>query len=218
MCNRFSFIASKEDVEDKFNVSINNNFRPNYNIAPTQHAYVITNENRERLQYLTWGLIPSWSRDGRNTGKLINARKETISTQTSFRMPIRQRRCLVLADSFYEWKREGTEKIPYRIKMKEQEVMVMAGIWDEWYKDDYALRSFSIVTTPANEEMKEIYDRMPVILKTEEQQKKWLDQINLDTILKMLDPLPNDSLEFYKISRMIDSTIPNTIDLHRAVS
>ncbi len=218
MCNRFSFIASKEEIEDNFNVLINNNFRQSYNIAATQHAYVITNDNPERLQYITWGLIPNWSRDGRNTGKLINARQETISTQTSFRIPIRRRRCLVLADSFYEWKKVGTERIPYRIKLSEEKIMVMAGIWDEWYKDDYALKSFAIITTKSNSEMREINDRMPVILKDETQQKQWLKNLDLGEVLSLLNPLPENYLEFYKISQQINSTIPNTIDLHKAIS
>jgi len=146
-------------------------------------------------------LIPSWSRDGRNTGKLINARRETISTQTSFRIPIRRRRCLVLADSFYEWKKVGTNRIPYRIQLTEEKIMVMAGIWDEWYKDDYALKSFAIITTQSNREMSEINDRMPVIL-----------------ALSLLNPLPDNNLEFYKISQQINSTIPNTVDLHKVIS
>ncbi len=119
MCTRFSFVALKEVIENQFNLEIRNNLRNSYNIAPTHHANIITNENPERIQYLTWGLIPYTSRDGRNDGKLINARKEGIAGSSSFRMPIRKRRCLVLADSYYVWKKIDEEIKPYRVILED---------------------------------------------------------------------------------------------------
>ena len=217
MCSRYSFVTSKEAVEEKFNIEISNQLRLSYNISPTQHAYIITNDNKEKLQYITWGLIPSWSRDGRNMGKLINARSESISSQTSFRIPIRRRRCLVIADSFYEWKRKGTDQVPYRIQQKNESLMVMAGIWDEWYKGDYALKSFSIITTLANKEMAEVYDRMPVILPDHLACNKWLEDIELGVALAMLKPLSDNLLDIYKISEKVNSPINNSIDIHRAI-
>lgn len=218
MCSRFSFVTSKEEVEEKFNLEISNQLRLSYNISPTQHAYIITNDSKQRVQYVTWGLIPSWSKDGRNTGRLINARRENISSQTSFRIPIRRRRCLVLADSFYEWKKEGLNKAPYRIQLKEGTLLVMAGVWDEWYKGDYVIKSFSIITTQANQEMKEVYDRMPVIFQDQEDWNKWLSDIDLGEVLSMLNPIANDTLDIYRISDKINSPINNSIDIHRAVS
>jgi len=96
MCSRFSFVATQEEIESKFDITLQNPLRTSYNIGPTQHAYIITNDNQNRLQYVTWGLIPSWSETGRNTGRLINARKENIGGQTSFRIPIRKKRCFLL--------------------------------------------------------------------------------------------------------------------------
>ena len=200
MCSRFSFVASKEEIEQKFNITIDIALRQSYNIAPTHHAYIITNDRKERLQYITWGLIPNWSRDGRNTGKLINARCEGISSQTSFRIPVRQQRCLVLADSFYFWKREGTKQLPYRVKIKNSGIMVMAGIWDIWDKGDYALKSFSIITTRPNQKLKYETDRMPLILNDPDLQKKWLDQLSLDEVLSMLQPFEKEELELYRVS------------------
>ncbi len=104
----------------------------NYNIAPTQQAYVISNRAPGALQLFQWGLIPSWSKDPKMGGKLINARAETVMDKPSFRTSIRQRRCLVLADSFYEWKKEGKEKTPFRIFPRNGELLVMGGIWDTW--------------------------------------------------------------------------------------
>ena len=145
MCGRFSFTVSKEKIEQEFNIKITHELKLSYNIAPTHHAYVITNEQTNKLQYLTWGLIPYWSNDGLNKGHLINARKEGISSKPSFRMSVRKRRCLVLMDSFYEWRQQGTQKLPYRIMMKNNSIMLVAGIWDEWRKGNSIIKSFSII-------------------------------------------------------------------------
>ena len=218
MCSRFSFIATKEELEEKFNITINNAIRQSYNVAPTQHAYIITNDSKGRLQYVTWGLIPYWSKDGRNTGKLINARCEGIMGQTSFRMPIRRQRCLVLADSYYVWKREGMNQLPYRVKLKGNEIMVMAGIWDVWYKGDYALKSFSIITTAANEEHRKLTSRMPLILPNETLQQKWLGQLKVEALHNMFVPLDEGHLEMYRISDKINSLSHNSVELHKLVS
>jgi len=119
MCGRFSFSTSKEKIQQQFgDIEVGTNLRMNFNVAPTQHTYIVTNDSPNRLQYVTWGLIPHWSNDGKNTGKLINARAEGIATKPSFRLPIRKRRCWVLADSFYEWRKGADAKIPYRLLLK----------------------------------------------------------------------------------------------------
>ena len=129
MCGRYSFSVSAERIKQQFpELETGENLRLSYNIAPTQHAYVIANNDPKKLQYLTWGLIPHWSRDGKNSGKLINARREGISGKPSFRIPIRSRRCIVLADSFYEWRKIGKNKVPYRIFLKNGALLEMAGV------------------------------------------------------------------------------------------
>jgi len=215
MCSRFSFVASQEDIENQFGIDPDKPLRTSYNIGATQHAHIITNENPNRLQYVTWGLIPSFSDNGRNTGRLINARKENISGQTSFRIPIRKKRCLVLADSFYEWRSEGGKKIPYRIKLKSDKLMAIAGIWDEWNDGGYGLRSFTIITTEANQEMSSIYSRMPVILSTKEAQEKWLGEMDIAQTLDMLRTPPNDTLYMYRISSKINDLSFNNVLLHQ---
>jgi len=216
MCGRFSLVASKEKIQRELPFADTGiNFRTSYNIAPTQHAYVVTNDSPERLQYITWGLIPHWSKDGNNNGKLINARREGIENKPSFRIPLRQRRCLVLADSFYEWRREGTRKIPHRIFLNEGQLMLMAGIWDIWYKGDYALKSFSIITTPPNREVAPVHNRMPVLLTSVEQQNKWLEARDLEEILSVLKTPEDGILSVYRVSDLVNSVRNDSPVLHR---
>ncbi len=218
MCGRFSFATSKEKLQAQLgDIEPGSNLRINFNVAPTQHAYVVTNDVPNRLQYITWGLIPHWSNDGKNTGKLINARMEGIATKPSFRLPVRQRRCWVVADSFYEWRKEGDRKIPYRILLKNGELMVMAGIWDVWYKGDYAVKSFAIITAPPNREMQAVHDRMPVLLTTRELQHRWLEDIETDEALMLLNTPPNDILNIYRVSEKVNSVINNSPELHEPV-
>jgi putative SOS response-associated peptidase YedK len=218
MCGRFSFNASKEKIQRELgDIETGSNLRINFNIAPTQHAYVLTNDHPNRLQYMTWGLIPYWSRDGKNAGKLINARSEGIASKPSFRLPIRQRRCLVLADSFYEWRRELDRKVPYRIMLKDDRLLVMAGIWDVWYKDDYAIKSFSIITTPPNKEMATIHNRMPVLLTSKESQENWLKETELSNILDMMHTPEDDILTMYRVSEEVNSVKNNSPSLHKEV-
>ncbi|RMG79343.1 MAG: SOS response-associated peptidase, partial [Bacteroidetes bacterium] len=193
------------------------NLRLSYNIAPTQHAFIITDDAPRRLQYVTWGLIPYWSNDGKNEGKLINARSEGIESKPSFRMPIRKRRCLVLADSFYEWKREGLNKIPYRIFRKDRRLLIMAGVWDVWYREDYAVKSFAILTTTPNEEMSRIHRRMPVIFSNLETYQRWLSNLELPEVLEMLHPPPDNTLDMYRVSEKVNSVKNDMPELHHEI-
>jgi putative SOS response-associated peptidase YedK len=216
MCGRYSFVTSSERLRQQLpEVESGENLRISYNIAPTHHAYVITNDRPDRLQYLIWGLIPSWSNDGSNSGKLINARKEGIETKPSFRIPIRTRRCLVVADSFYEWRTEGHQKVPYRILLKNGELMLLAGIWDMWYEGSYAVKSFSIITTAANSDIATIHDRMPVILDTPEKQKLWLSNIPLETALGLLDTPKEGLLRKYRVTAKLNSPASDSMELHQ---
>ena len=218
MCGRFSLSVSREKIEEQFGqLRIDHELRDSYNIAPTQHAYVITNDQPERLQYLTWGLIPYWSNDGKNRGTLINARKEGINAKPSFRIPIRQRRCLVLADSFYEWRTDGKRKLPYRILLKDKSLMVMAGVWDMWYNGDYAMKSFSIITTPANADVNMVHNRMPVFLLDKETQSRYLDEPDLGEVLGMLRTIPEGNLYMYRVSETLNSPKFNVPSLHDLV-
>ncbi len=215
MCGRYSFALTEGQVQEHFmNVEIAQVWRTSYNIAPTQHAFVITNNQPQKLQYLAWGLVPYWSNSGKNKGRLINARMEGIESKPSFRMPIRQRRCLVLADSYYEWKLYGTQKRPYRILLKNQPLMVMAGIWDSWDKDGYSVKTFSIITAPANDDVGHIHSRMPVILDTKEKQAEWLGDISLTKTKSLLSSLQNGLLKSYPVTPKVNATNYDEPDIH----
>lgn len=215
MCGRYSLATSKEKLQQQLPyVEVNEALRVSYNIAPTQHAYIVTNDHPERLQYIAWGLVPHWSEDGKNTGRLINARREGIETKSSFRIPIRKRRCLVPADSFYEWRNDGLQKIPYRLTLKNNELMMFAGVWDVWYHGDYGLKTFSIVTTDANEEVSSIHNRMPVILATREQQQRWLGSEDLDEILMLLQTPSDGIIKKYRVSEQLNTVTNNSPEMH----
>jgi putative SOS response-associated peptidase YedK len=218
MCGRYSFSAPKEKIKAQLgDIDTGVNLRESFNIAPTQHAYVITNDAPQRLQYITWGLIPHWSNDGKNTGRLINARAEGIAVKPSFRLPIRQRRCLVLADSFYEWRLEGNHKTPYRIFLKNGDLMLLGGIWDIWYHGDYGLKSFSIITTAPNLEIAPVHDRMPLVFSDRTQQELWLSDIPLDQVLSMLLPPEDGLFSMYPVTDMVNSVKNDGPELHNPV-
>ena len=178
---------------------------------------MVTNDQPERLQHIVWGLVPQWSNYGKNNGRLINARREGIEGKPSFRVPIRKRRCLVPADSFYEWRRENNRKIPYRIFQKNGDLLMFAGVWDVWYDGDYGLKTFSIITTPPNFEMASLHSRMPVILQTREEQETWLQTDDLSEVLALLRTPPDGTLDMYRVSELVNSVGNDTPELHITV-
>ncbi len=218
MCGRFSFVAPKEKIEQQFKVILPDSLELNYNIAPTQASYVIGNDAPEKLQQMYWGLVPYWSNEGTPSGKLINARKEGIGSKPSFRIPIRERRCLVLADSFYEWKRVGQRKLPYRILLQSEKLMAFAGIWDVWAgPDNKSIKTFSIITTKPNQEVSTVHNRMPVILADTAAQEKWLSAISLAESVDMLNTLADDQLKLYRVSEKLNTVKSNDLELHKEV-
>lgn len=218
MCGRFSLAVSKERVSKKFNITIEEDIIPNYNIAPTEETYVIANNSPKTLQKMSWGLVPYWAKDAKIGHNLINARSEGISSKISFRMPIRKHRCLVLADGFYEWRKEGRKKIPYRITMKNEPIIAMAGIWDIWNDPNgVPYHSFAILTTSPNEEMSKVHDRMPIILSTTEQQTKWLETLKLEEILNMMQRPENGCLDIFPVSDRVNSYKNNEPELYHPI-
>ena len=214
MCKRFSFKTTEEKIEKQLGLPYAKNLRWSYNIGPTHHAYVLLNEDPKNLQYITWGLIPANSRDGKNEGKLINARKEGIGISPSFRIPIRSQRCLVLADSFYCWEKEGINETPYRVMIEDESFMLMAGVWDIWYNGDYGVKSFSIITKQTTGKLKEVVPRMPVIIHTKEDQVKWLEDIPLSEVQSIIDAKDAYHYQYYKISGELNSLQKNDASLH----
>lgn len=220
MCGRFSIVATAEKMKAQLEINLQNSapLLASYNIAPTQSSLVITNEAPKELQIFRWGLVPHWAKDSSFGAKLINARCEGIASKPSFRVSIRQKRCLVVADSFYEWKKSGGQKYPYRILLADGQLMLMAGVWDEWQFGKKKYQTFSIITTAPNKEMSSIHTRMPVILTSKEQQQKWLENIELEQVLALLQTPDNGILKCYRVSQNINSVKPNNSDLHKEVN
>ncbi|MBN1337673.1 MAG: SOS response-associated peptidase [Bacteroidales bacterium] len=218
MCGRFSFSPLAKIIEDRFDVKVDASvYRPKYNCAPTQNLAVITNREPEKLSFLRWGLIPFWAKDPSIGNRLINARAETIEEKASFKNSFRKKRCLVLSDSFYEWKTSGRQKIPYRIKMSDDGLFAMAGIWDSWKNEggDYT-HSFSIITTTPNELMKEIHTRMPVILDPGNE-KRWLCEEDPGFLKSLLTPFPFMKMTAYPVSTRVNSPGKDGPVLHEPV-
>lgn len=214
MCGRYSFAPKpKQLTEELPGLNLPAQLEISYNIAPTHQAYVITGDQPTLLQRMEWGLVPHWSPDGKNNGKLINARAEGIEEKPSFRDAVRSRRCLVPADSFYEWRKEpGGKKVPYRIFPPNDNLLFMAGIWDEWQQGKILKHTFSIITTTPNEEMSALHNRMPVILNPETRQQ-WLQESDLNKALELLKPVEDGSLSMYRISDKLNKPGYDKVDL-----
>ncbi len=205
MCGRYSFILEDEMIRERFGVTVRSAiYKARYNCAPTQKLAVISNENPEELSLYRWGLIPFWAKDIAIGNKLINAKSETILEKPVFKNSFKNKRCLVLSDGFYEWKKDAG-KIPYRITRKDGSAFAMAGIWDKWInQESEEIHSFAILTTVPNSLMEKIHDRMPVILdrKTE---RKWIENTSLEELLSMLKPCDASSLIAVPVSTLVNS-------------
>jgi putative SOS response-associated peptidase YedK len=180
---------------------------------------VINDGEKNRIGLLKWGLIPSWAKDPKIAFQTINARAETIADKPAFRVPIRRKRCLIPADSFYEWKRNGTEKQPMRIMLKTGELFSMAGIYDSWRDPEGNLvHSCSIVTTTPNQLMADIHDRMPVILRPEDE-GLWLDRgvSDPEMLRHLMVPYPEDKMRAYPVSPRVGNVRHNDPELIKEV-
>jgi putative SOS response-associated peptidase YedK len=214
MCGRFSFVVDKEKVKKALPfVKLDTPLLVNYNIAPTQKANIFTNTEPHLLQEMAWGLIPSWAKDNKNASALINARMETLLEKPSFKQPFQSKRCVVLADSFYEWKTVGRAKIPYRILPINNDVLLMAGIYDDWRGQ----KTFSIITTKPNAEMSVLHTRMPVILRGYADCEKWLGTMDTETLCTMCAKPPDNLLKTYRVSDKINSVQYSAADTHTEV-
>jgi putative SOS response-associated peptidase YedK len=205
MCSRYSFTHSKEKFSTRFEISIDN-WKPRYNVAPQQIMPVITDTNPTEASFFRWGLIPSWSLEENTGANLFNARIETIFTKAPFKHAIRSKRCLIPSDGYFEWKREGKNRIPFRIMLASDEAFSFAGIWESWErKDGEIINTYSIITAAANSMVSEIHDRMPVILPKELERswlKKDLKDQDITDILKAGD---KNKLAYYKAHRSVNA-------------
>jgi putative SOS response-associated peptidase YedK len=211
MCGRYGFYRTDEFGE-RFGVDVkDDDIKPNYNAAPGQFLPVIRKTEKGKvLEVMKWGLVPVWAKDINIGYKMINARSESVFEKNTWRGPVRHHRCLVPADYFYEWDKildnGKSQKQPYLIKPKDQELFAFAGIYDTWHDaHGNELWSFSIITTAANKDMARLHDREPVILKPEEEDL-WLDPSvqDRDAIEALLHMYPDGKFEMYEVSRDVN--------------
>lgn len=204
MCGRYSLFHLPEFIAE-YQLALPGLMKPRYNIAPSQPVpAIVANDGGLEVRELRWGLIPFWSKDASN--RLINARAETVDEKPSFKQSFAARRCLVPADGFYEWKKEGPRKQPYRITLTDRTVFCFAGLWGSWRSPGgEGINSFTIITTAANEVIRPIHNRMPVVL-TRYDESVWLDRdADHQTLKNMLQPYDSDLMQSYPITTRVNS-------------
>ncbi|MCC3154145.1 SOS response-associated peptidase [Hymenobacter sp. BT770] len=216
MCGRYTFIAPAPVVEQRFDAKFTEQPPATFNAAPSQRLPVITNAAPHQIQLLSWGLVPSWSKDPAHGPKPINARAETLAEKPSFRQLLDRRRCLVLADSFYEWQTTPAGKVPHRILLRSEEPFAFAGLWDEWLdRSTGELHpTFTIVTTDPNALMANIHNRMPVILPSRSAEQAWLDDgLGMEAHQHLLMPYDAAAMKEYVISKRVNSPANNDAEV-----
>jgi putative SOS response-associated peptidase YedK len=215
MCGRFYLQESPEDIGIAFDAVVRSSWKPRYNIAPTQRVPVIrrvlelSGTPRREAIGMHWGLVPSWAKDASIGSRMINARSETASEKPSFRKAWVDRRCIVPASGFFEWKREAERKQPYLVRRNDGRPMGLAGLWECWRgPDGMELESVAVLTTAPNRFMKSIHDRMPVILESDDW-TPWLDDgedgTKIDRIDRLARPAGDGILESMPVSRHVNN-------------
>ena len=208
MCGRFIQHADPEIYASAFALDSLCESAPRYNVAPSQSVLAVRQDpaGRRALVRLRWGLVPAWSKGPDSRYSMINARAETVSTKPAYRTAFRQRRCLIPADGFYEWKAAGTRKLPFLIRRRDQAPFAMAGLWERWIAEDGTpLESCAIIVTDANAAVAPIHDRMPVIVAPDDY-KAWLDPAYHDSagLLALLRPSDADQWTVHPVSRRVN--------------
>lgn len=208
MCGRFAQRTDAKGLAKAFKVSEVPDVKPRYNIAPTQDILAVyeSADGREMIYY-KWGLIPSWAKDASMGARLINARSETVREKPAFREAFKKRRCIIPADGFYEWRRKEGQKQPFFFRMREESPFGFAGLWDRWEGESgQVINSCTILTTEANEALRPVHDRMPVILHPEEY-SLWLeaDARERASLAELLRPYPAEEMVGYPVSTSINS-------------
>jgi putative SOS response-associated peptidase YedK len=207
MCGRYTLAASAGELAAEFGADVPDGYQPHFNIAPQQDVRVLgrDREGARRMAFLRWGLVPPWATaEGARAGP-INARAESIAVRPTFRDAFRHRRCLIIADGFYEWKREGRTKVPFRLHLSDGGLLAFAGLWETWNGGPQPLHTCAIVTTDASPLVAPIHDRMPVILGPGDRER-WIDPATAPSELQaLLRPSADPRLEAYEVSRVVNA-------------
>jgi putative SOS response-associated peptidase YedK len=211
MCGRYSVIPKAKGETRVAKLLEKHLKEAHYNSAPSQNLPVITQDKPDTIQFFSWGLQPFWAKDSKSIKRSINARAETLTEKPSFRNLLKSKRCLVPADSFFEWQATAQGKVPHRILLKNEYLFSFAGLWDQWVdkSSGVVLNTYSIITTEANDLVKPIHDRMPVIL-SPEAEELWLDEHETqDELLSLLRPYDPAKMKEYAISPLVNSPLNN---------
>jgi len=218
MCGRFTLTVDPAEAQETFTAyTFPQKFAPRFNIAPTQPVLVIPNDDQNTADFFIWGLIPMWAKDPSIGNRLINARGETLEEKPAFRGSLKYKRCLILADGFYEWKGAPGRKTktPFFIHMKDRKPFAFAGLWDSWNGPDGSqVKSCAIITTVPNELMAIIHNRMPAILHPRDY-ARWLDPSpqTPDQLKPLIKPFPAEMMNAYPVSTMVNAPANDTPEL-----
>jgi putative SOS response-associated peptidase YedK len=207
MCGRYTLTTDVQAIAESFGVEPTLEAAPRYNIAPTQEVIAIRNNGAAHLALLRWGLIPAWAKDESIGSRMINARAETLAEKPSFKNLLRNRRCLVVANGFYEWRAEGKAKTPMYITLQDDRLFAFAGLWDQWRSPDgQQVQSCTIITTEPNELMAQIHNRMPVILRPGAYED-WLNPELRDpeVLTHCLKPYPAELMKARPVSKLVNN-------------
>jgi len=208
MCGRFVLVSDLAAIEEAFGVPPSSvEISKSYNIAPGITVAAVIVEETRRLVRFTWGLVPSWAKDPSIGNRLINARAETLAEKPSFRNALKGRRCLIIADGFYEWQKQGKRKVPMYFCLTSEKPFAFAGLYELWTSPDgEALRTCTIITTAANDLVRPIHSRMPAIL-PHTHETLWLDPGIHDThrLLPLLKPYEADNMTMYEVAPLVNS-------------
>lgn len=221
MPGRFVRKSTIEVIAQEFEVKkVTSDLNPSYNIAPGDNIAAIINDGTNRLIQFRWGLIPSWAKDSSIGNKMINARAETLNEKPSFRTAFKKRRCLIVADGFYEWRKEGKGKTPLYFHLKSNRPFGLAGLYDIWTSPEgKQISTCTIITTEPNELMKPIHNQMAVII-SKAQEALWLDPVIQDErlLLSVLKPYDSREMEAYDVSQIVNSPRNNSPECIKPVS
>lgn len=207
MCGRFTLVSPSVAVTERFHASTPAGLRPRYNIAPGQDILCVVMGVARGIEPMRWGLIPSWAKDPAIGNRLINARAETLAEKPSFRSAFAKRRCLIAADGFYEWRPAGKRKVPVYIVLKSRKPFGFAGLYETWRAPDGSeIRTCTIITTGANDLVRPVHDRMPVIV-SEDAEDRWLDpaENNLGLLQAILTPYPAAEMDAYDVTPVVNN-------------
>jgi putative SOS response-associated peptidase YedK len=220
MCGRFTLRARLNRVVQELDLFGEVEWDPRYNIAPTQNVAVVRREEdtgRRACALARWGLIPSWANEPRQAGNLINARAETVANKPVFRSAFAKRRCLVLADGYYEWQALGKKKQPYFIHRPDDSVFAFAGLWERWCGGEQPCDTCTVITTTANDGVVHVHDRMPVILEPAEWDSWLAPDAKAQALQSLLRPFPANGLVADPVGPFVNSVKCDTADCVKPV-